>query len=822
MIYRLILAVSFALVLAGCESSEERAEAAFQRGVELVEAGDDARATVEFRNAVKFNENHLGARLELARLNLRADRLRPAFRNFLAVVEQDPDHIESLQSLSRIAFLLRDRETFKRFSEDAISKAPDTAESQVFRLANDYQEALLQESGAAIDHKAIIVRAEDLRKQVGEDQILQRILVDGYINDRRYRDALAQLDTIIADNPDNREFYETRIQLLIEIGDTEQLETALRDMVEVFPDDVDVKISLLRFLISQEKFEDAEEILRAQIATAPDDEAFSAAVLDLVRFLQQMYGIDRAVAEIDRQITDNPDKFSLLSLQSLYAFETGNREAAIAQMEGLLALEGEGAPSPEAREEFRIILARMLLATGNEVGAQRLVSETLESNPNNANALKMQARWLIDGDDTNGAITAVRTALAEDPRDVEALTIMAQAYQRAGDTDLMLNFLSLAVEASDNGPDEALLYAAALQAQENTDQAERTLIASLRVNPGNFDVLNALGGLYLIADDRPRLQQVISALQELDRDDARALAQTFNIELVAREAGRDEALSMLSELAEEQSENVQLQIRLIRAQLLSGNSEEALAYIDKLIEENPGQTTYEYFRAVALATMQRIDEATAAMREVVEKEPSFVQPWLQLANLQSANGSEEETLATLDEALSINPDAADLLWAKASILERQSRIDEALEIYQKLYYANTSSMPIANNYASMLVTYKQDTESLDRARVVARRLRDSSVPQFQDTYGWILYRSGDVEASLDYLEPAAEALSQDPIVQIHLGMAYASLGRQDDAQAQLDRAQAVAGPLRREVVNERLAALEAALLQPASETPATE
>ena len=44
----------------------------------------------------------------------KAKRLRPAFRGYLSVVEQDPENVEGLQSLSRIAFLLRDWEAALR------------------------------------------------------------------------------------------------------------------------------------------------------------------------------------------------------------------------------------------------------------------------------------------------------------------------------------------------------------------------------------------------------------------------------------------------------------------------------------------------------------------------------------------------------------------------------------------------------------------------------------------------------------------------------------------------------------------------------------
>jgi tetratricopeptide (TPR) repeat protein len=104
-------------------------------------------------------------------------------------------------------------------------------------------------------------------------------------------------------------------------------------------------------------------------------------------------------------------------------------------------------------------------------------------------------------------------------------------------------------------------------------------------------------------------------------------------------------------------------------------------------------------------------------------------------------------------------------------------------------YEQDSSAPIvANNYASLLSSLRDDDASIAKAYSVARRLQGVDVPAFQDTYGWIAYLRGEHETAVEYLEPAAAALAEDPSVQYHLGMAYAAAGRTDEAKAALQRA----------------------------------
>jgi tetratricopeptide (TPR) repeat protein len=112
-----------------------------------------------------------------------------------------------------------------------------------------------------------------------------------------------------------------------------------------------------------------------------------------------------------------------------------------------------------------------------------------------------------------------------------------------------------------------------------------------------------------------------------------------------------------------------------------------------------------------------------------------------------------------------------------------------------MMYERAPNQPvIANNLASLMSTYREDAESLERAYRIARRLRGSDFAPFQDTYGWIAYRQGDYDEALEHLEPAAAALAQDPLVQFHLGMTYAALERNEEALEQLQRAVELAGP----------------------------
>jgi len=99
---------------------------------------------------------------------------------------------------------------------------------------------------------------------------------------------------------------------------------------------------------------------------------------------------------------------------------------------------------------------------------------------------------------------------------------------------------------------------------------------------------------------------------------------------------------------------------------------------------------------------------------------------------------------------------------------------------------------VANNLASLLSDHRTDAASLDRAFEIASRFRNSDVPQFLDTLGWVYERKGEFDHALPLLKSAAEKLSTVEAVQYHLGVVYKDLGQKELAVTALKKALSLA------------------------------
>jgi len=815
-------ALAAALFVSACDSAEDRAEQHFRDGMDRLAAGDIDRAVVEFRNVFRLNPNLMEARLEFARAMRAHGDLPEAYRQYQFIAEQDPGMAEARTELARMALSAGDWEQAELHGREAIAIDATTDAARAIDATLRYREAVVAEDGAARRQAAADIKA--LIPALPDDVVLRDAVIDNHIREGELSEALAELEALLATGVREPRLLQLRLGLLSQLGDTEGVEAQLVEMLAEAPGDMERLATLVRWHLGQGAPEKAEAVLRDRIdPAAPDPEA---QVL-LVRFLNDVQGGEAARAELDRMIAAadaaGTDAATFRALRAGIDFDAGRQAEAVAEMEGLVA----GREPSEEVNNLKVALAQMLLATGNPVAARQRVEEVLANDPAQVEALKLRAAELIEADQGDAAIAALRIALDRAPNDPDLLSLMADAHARNGNRDLSLEMLSLAVEASQNAPEESLRYVAALLSADRLDGAESVLLDALRVAPGNIALLSELGSLYIRQQDWPRFDQVEATLRRQETEPAAAAANRLRLARLAAEQRPDEAIAFLEGMAAEMGDASATAVPIVQAHFTAGRYDAALAFLDARLAEQPDDPTLRYLRAASLAALGRIDEAKALYRDLTVEAPQAEAVWRALYALTRQTEGPEAAMALLREALDAAPGAPNLQWALAGELEAAGDIDGAIAIYEELYAADTSNVILANNLASLISAYREDPQSLDRAWTIARRLRGVNVPQLQDTYGWIALRRGLVDEALEHLRPAALGLPGDPLVQYHLAVALQQAGDAEAAIAQYERALAVAGPADTRAQFDRaraeLAALRAAAAAAAAEdnAPAT-
>lgn len=810
-----ILVISAVLGLAGCESSEDRAERYYQSGLTLLAAGDVDRALVEFRNVFKYNGFHKEARKIYADTQLARGETGEAYSQYLRLIEQYPDTPEVRLTLAEIAIQRGDWDEAERHGRAALALTPDDPAVQAVGAALDYRKAVLAKDDAAGAKAADAARA--ILVTLPDNKIARRIVIDRLMASSDPQSAMPEIETALATDPGSLDLQVLKFRLLAMKNDIAGTGVQLKSMSELFPDNEEVRTALIGWYLAQGDTDGAEGFLR-QLAGAPTGEIEPH--VTLVQLLQRARGPEAARAELDALIAANagtPKADTYGALRAALDFEGGRQAEAIAALEEILRT---AQPSDDTRK-IKVALAQMLASTSNSVGARARVEEILAEDPTNVEALKLRAAWLIDEDKPGEAIVDLRTALGQNPRDPVILTLMAQAHERDGSPELAGERLAAAVEVSGSAPEESLRYAEFLSKSGRAGAALAVLVEARRVNPNNLAVLTALTERYLAESDWDRASEVVTALRGLETPEATAVAQKAQAALMLGQNRTEDTIAFLEGLIVQGSGDTATVAMVVQTQLRAGKPAEARAYLDEQLAKTPRDTGLRMLSASLHAAAGDTASAETILRELVAEDPKAEPPARLLYGLLASGGRAAEATAVLDAALAAQPDAAGLAWIKAGELESAGDIDGAIAVYEALYAKNSSNPVVANNLASLITAHRDDPASLERGFAIARRLRGLDVPAFQDTYGWIEFRRGNLSEALANLEPAAKGLPDDPLAQFHLGMTYAALKRPEEAAAALRRALEIAGdsPLPQfQTARETLASLGAA--EPAGETPA--
>ncbi|WP_424985048.1 tetratricopeptide repeat protein [Microbulbifer sp. S227A] len=775
----IVLTAGLGLV-AACDSSEERAESHYQSGLSLLAEGDVDRALIEFRNVFELNVTHEGARAAYARTLREAGLINDAYGEYLRLVEQHPENLEGRRALADIAAATKNWPD----AEQHVAKALELAPDDIVMISIDNAVAYFNAIQAREDdaQKAAIVKAQAL---IAEDDTLRNarnVLIDNLLRKQDWYAALDAIDAGIASDPEQRDLYRLRLGVLQQIGDLDGIDAQLRDLMDRFPQERAVfKQTLVRFLVEQDRLDDAEAFIREEAAregASPEDSVF------LISFLEQMRGQEAALAEVEAQLDSGiEDRDNFRSMRAKLKFQMGDVDTAIAEMEELSA----NAERTDLTRAIEVDLARMLFQQDNAVGARALVEKILAEDSAQPDAVKLKANWLIDDDETADAIVMLRDALNDSPNDADIMSLMARAYEREGNQDLRSEMLALAVQASGKAATESLRYASNLADNDNLLAAEGVLIDALRLAPQNAALLGALGEVYTRMEDWSRTDDVIAALNAMDDASARRQANELTARKLSGQDRTEELTALLEDLESDPALGQSAQFALLRNRLQTDGPEAAQAYLDDLLAQNPDDPTLRFMRGGFLAEAGQAEAAEAQFRELVTENPEYANVWVALYRMKQEVGDLAGANAVLDEALTKVPTNGTLLWAKAGELERAGDLDGAIGIYEAMYAENSDSQIVANNLASLLATHRDDDESLQRAYTVARRLRDSDVPAFQDTYGWITHRRGSYDDAQGYLKSASEGLPQDIAVQFHLAANLAALELTEEALAQFQK-----------------------------------
>lgn len=777
------------LTVAACDSAEDRAARHLENAEALMAQGDIGEASLEFRNVLQNVPTNRAALEQFAAIQMMVGAEGGAAALYQRLVDNHPDATEGWLVLAEIAIRDNRWSDAATLAAEAEARAPDDPRTVLIRAMLDFRAAHEAQDAEMAAASATVARTHVAREP--DNLIARQLLIAHAGTFLGNEQALVEIDAALASLPHIYRLHELKLQTLAGLERAEALGPALEAMLTQFPDDAETLELLVQWYLGRGNTAAVERVLRdrASVETANLTDR-----LLLINYLRELRGDAAAQAEIDRQIAALPaeavsDRTVLRGLRATLLYDQGEALAAIAEIEAVL---GEAPRGTEANN-LRVALAQMLAAIGREDEAMTEIEAVLADDSGHVEASKIKARQLIDGDETDEAVRLLRLAQTTDPTDPDIVGLMGDAHARAGNWALAEERYAQATALADNAPTESLVYAEFLLGQGRASTAETVLEEALRASPRDLALLRALTLLQLEQGRVDDARSGIVRLRALDTDAARQVAEVLEASALLREGRVDDTQALVEQMATEGRGDAASLSALIQARLRDGDIEAAEALLDEFDVRFPDDPLLAFLRAGMLLVRGETEAAEAAYRAILAEQPTAGPPLRVLYGLLIQQGRVDEAQTLLEEINAAAPTAPLPRLLLAEQAERRGDADAAITLYEDLYADGSRNLVVVNNLANLLMAREDDPESIDRAHRITRRLSNTEVPAFQHTLGWIAYLRGDYDTALDYLRRSAEALPEEPVVLLHLGMTYLALEQPVEARNLLERVLTVAG-----------------------------
>jgi putative PEP-CTERM system TPR-repeat lipoprotein len=788
--------VAFVL-LAGCDrfmGAEDR----IARAHTQFDAGNYGAAMKEAKVVLDKEPENARAHVLLARVSLRLGDPEAASKSLerARAAGAEPGSIQELH----YRVLLAQR----RFQDVLTELESDTKTPQLTRLmlTGEAHGALghAEEAGKAIEQASALAPA---------DPEVSLLRARWLLSSGKADDARKVVDQLLEAQPDMAAAASLRARLAMSVGDAKaaraDFERARRSAVKQL--DVPEQLAILTGLIECElqlgDTTQAETHIKQLHDRIPD--AFVTYYLK-ARLALQRNDATTATDLLRDAVTRQPDNVSARLLLAATLVQQGSMEQADAELSKILAEHPENV-------EARKLLAKVYVARNDMAGARRI----LDQGPAGG-ARDSQLDWL-DGSirlmtgETDEAIALLETSAAANPRNIAMQLDLAQAYLMAGrgeQAQQVLHALSpgdrgsrgaqLLVLADVSGKDPETAKQAVLKVVADSPKDPGVLVAAARyllqsgaageaadlfkrtlaVDAKNSEARFGLAAVALLNSDNAAAEEQLRKIVAADKTNERAYGGLASLAL--KRGDRAGARTWLEQAVSAKPAAVESRLRL--AEMAFADRDNARG--DALIEQALSITSA---RAATLRQAGGILMRASRTADALERFKEAAGLGLKAANVEAAEallqlGRVSEAQQLLESVLREQPASFPAYSALVRADLSQKRFDQALARIAAFEKAGGTPAAVAGLRAHTLETAGRRAEALQAYERFAKL--QPSAPATLKIYE--LRRASEAPAPETVLTDWLKAHPKDASVRVALAQHYTAKGNRAAAIAQYEQA----------------------------------
>jgi tetratricopeptide (TPR) repeat protein len=373
-----------------------------------------------------------------------------------------------------------------------------------------------------------------------------------------------------------------------------------------------------------------------------------------------------------------------------------------------------------------------------------LLKKLTEARPKDTAVLLLHARLLLDNNQFAEAQPVLQKILAIDPSHEQAALLYAHSLEKQNKIKEAIGWLKQQIDRNVN-ENWQFLYARLLATDEQYDESIRQFKQLLAKHPQRSEFLYALGLLYL------QTNQLMPA-------------KKYFTSLLSNKAQKDTAIFYLGRIAETER-NFEMALEWYRKVQKGDNYLNSQARIASIYaEQNQLNKAIEYLQSIPVENNQ---EAIALIQLGAE--------------LLTQKSRLDDAMTIYNKALESDPESVDLLYARAMLADKMGNFNLFEKDLRTILEINPKDIEALNALGFGLA---DKTERYQEAQVLIKQALELRPNAYHilDSMGWVLYRLGQYDQALEYLNKA-KAIQDDAEVNAHLVEVLWAKGSKADSKA---------------------------------------
>jgi len=722
--------------MAGCASDQEKTQKFLTESQAYFDSGEYNKADIQVKNAIKLSPQSVAAYELLAKIQLKLGKGREAFNAFVKIEELAPDNLKNKIQVASFFLLGKNIEEAEKRVSRVLEKEPDNID------------ALYLQGGILTQKKEPLDKIEKNYLRILEIDNTQAkallLLARLYNFQKEFVKAEDSLKKAIQIQPENKDTYKALYGFYISRKQFSEAETVLNDLVQKNPNDADPLILLSSFQMARGKNQEAEDILLKALDIDP--KSINTHMV-LARLMLQQKKTDEAEKYFKAALEIEPENFAVKNTYAEFHFSRQDTEKALAIVDEILAKRPNYMPSS-------ILKGKILVSRNDHQKAVDLFQSLLKEDPNSANLNFLLGSTLFEMNDLNQSKTYLLKALEKDPELSQARLMISDIQYRQGNLDLAEQNIKKVLAAFPDNYNANIISGNIAMANRQFDAAKTIFSDMIRQNPDNPAAYFRLGVINHTLKENEKAIDNFNAALNLNQN----LMDVFTnlISVYVSEKKYDQAMSLCD------------------------------THMEKVKDSPVIQSVILNIKGSLLLDTQKTDQGKAILKEAIEKNPSFITPYMTLANVLSRENKLDEAIGVYQALIEKRPEQPSPHTLMAALYEKQDKTAEAEAHYLKALELQPDYLPAMNNLAFLYADQNKNlNKALDLARLAKEKASNSTA--IIDTLGWVYLKKELYDSAAEEFKTCIEKEPENPIFHYHLGLTYHKMGKLEDAKASLER-----------------------------------